>query len=158
MCHFVSCTCRKIYAWHFIMWAQDFGYDKSIHHTIWITVIKLCACPHHSIDESNWHKQITNEITAATPTIFDTTTGEFLELIDSHQNKLLKTLMRKQLHTCNFRCQQRTNGNNCKININFFSNRTLKKKQHTTPNKKDENITDQDMKTVMLSLTMHLCY
>src|ERR1700738_1838065 len=64
-------------------------------------------------------ERITNEITAALPATFDTTIEEFLEPIDSHQNKLFKIVMRKQLHTCNFRCQQRTNGNNCKYEFPF---------------------------------------
>ena len=64
-------------------------------------------------------ERVTNEITAATPTIFDTTTGEFLEPIDSHQNKLFKIVMRKQLHICNSRCQQRSNANNYKYGFPF---------------------------------------
>ena len=64
-------------------------------------------------------ERVTNEITAATPAIFDTTTGEFIEPIDSHQNELFKIVMRKQLHTCNSRCQQRSNANNCKYGFPF---------------------------------------
>jgi len=64
-------------------------------------------------------ERITNEITAAVPATFDTTTEEFLEPIDSHQNKLFKIVMTKQLHTCNSRCQQRTNQNHCKYGFPF---------------------------------------
>jgi len=64
-------------------------------------------------------EQVTNEITAATPAIFATTIGEFLEHVDSHQNKLFKIVMRKQLHICNSRCQQQTNGNDCKYGFPF---------------------------------------
>ena len=92
----------------------------------------------------------------ATPVIFGTTIGDFLEPIDSHQNKLFKIVMSKQLHTCNSRCQQQINDNNA--NIDFLSMRTLKCKQYTTLNKKCESITYQGIKTAMLSLTMHLCY
>lgn len=59
-------------------------------------------------------ESIVNEITAVTPTIFGTTFGEFLEPIDSYQNKLFKIMMKKQLHTCSSRWQQRTNCKNCK--------------------------------------------
>ena len=64
-------------------------------------------------------EQITNELTALVPTIFDTTIREFLEPIDSHQNKLFKIVMEKQLHTCNSRCQQQTNENHCKYGFSF---------------------------------------
>ena len=79
-------------------------------------------------------KRITNEMMVATPVIFGTTIGDFLEPIDSHQNKLFKIVMSKQLHTCNSRCQQQINDNNA--NIDFLSKRTLKCKQYTTLNKK----------------------
>ena len=64
-------------------------------------------------------KRITNEITAAVSTILDTTIGELLEPIDSHENKLFKIVMRKQLHICNSRCQQITNENHCKYGFPF---------------------------------------
>jgi hypothetical protein len=51
-------------------------------------------------------ERVSNEITVAMPTIFATSIGDFLEPVDSHQNKLFKIVMRKQLHTCNCRCQQ----------------------------------------------------
>ena len=40
-------------------------------------------------------KRITNEMMVATPVIFGTTIGDFLEPIDSHQNKLFKIVMSK---------------------------------------------------------------
>ena len=101
-------------------------------------------------------ERITNEITAAVPTILDTTIGELLEPIDSHQNKLFKIVMRKQLHRCNSRCQQRTNENHC--NMDFHSSPTLRKKQPTTLKQKYRNTTNQNTKIAMLSLTMQPCY
>ena len=64
------------------------------------------------------------------PTIFDTTIAEFLEPIHSHKNKSLKIIMRKQLHICNSRCQQRTKLMATTAIMDFFLSRTLKKEQH----------------------------
>ena len=101
-------------------------------------------------------ERITNKITAAVSATSYTIIGEFLEPIDSHQNKLFKIVMRKQLHTCNSRCQQRTNENHC--NMDFHSSPTLRKKQPTTLKQKYRNTTDQSTKIAMLSLTMQPCY
>ena len=40
-------------------------------------------------------ERVNNEITAEMQAIFDTTIGEFLESVDSHQNNLFKIVMRK---------------------------------------------------------------
>ena len=100
-----------------------------------------------------WMKQvdverITNEITVAVLATFDTTIGEFLEPIDSHQNKLFKIVMRKQLHTCNSRCQQRTNGNHYKYGFPFKPhieekttyNSETKRWEYYRPRHEDRNV------------------
>ena len=50
---------------------------------------------------------VANEITATVPAVFDTTLKFFLEPTDSHQKRLFKEVMRKQLHSCGSRCQHK---------------------------------------------------
>ena len=93
-------------------------------------------------------ERVTNEIIATTPATFDTTIGEFLEPADSHQNNLFKIVMREQLHMCNFRCQQRTNRNNCKYGFPFKPhiekkttyNSKTKRWEYYRPRHEDRNV------------------
>ena len=93
-------------------------------------------------------ERITNEIMATVPATFDTTIGDFLEPIDSHQNKLFKIVMRKQLHTYNSRYQQRINGNHCKYGFPFKPhieekityNSKTKRWEYYVPRHEDQNI------------------
>ena len=60
------------------------------------------------------------------PAIFDPTTGEFLEPIDSHQNKLLKIVMRKHCIYATFDANNEPMATTA--NTDYLLNRTLKKK------------------------------
>lgn len=89
--------------------------------------------------------------------IFDTIFREFLEPIDSNQNKLFKIVMEKQLHICNFWCQQQNNRNNCKYGF-FFKPHIEEITTYNPWRRKNGSILDQGTKTTMLSLTIHPCY
>lgn len=93
------------------------------------------------------------------PTIFDTTIAEFLEPIHSHKNKSLKIIMRKQLHICNSRCQQRTKLMATTAIMDFFLKPHIEERTTcTTPKQKFGSTTDQGTKMTALSLTMHSYY
>ena len=56
--------------------------------------------------------------------------------------------MKKQLHTCNFQCQQQTNGNNCKYEFPFklhieeraTYNSEYKRWEYYIPRHEDRNV------------------
>lgn len=98
-------------------------------------------------------QQITNEIAAAIPTIFDTTFVEFLEPTNSHQNKLFKIGMRKLLHTCD--TDKKNSHNDCKYGFLFKPH--IEYKTIYNPETKRWSITSQGTRTAMLSLIMHPC-
>ena len=81
------------------------------------------------------------------PSIFDTTLGEFLELIDLHPKS--KIVVKKQLHINNSRYQERTNRNNDKYELPFKPH--IDKKRMYNSETKRWVYYIQNMRTAMLS-------
>jgi hypothetical protein len=64
-------------------------------------------------------ERVANEITACVPTVFDSTSNNFIEPTDTEQTTLFKTVMRKQLHTCISRCHHKKMHGTCKYGFPF---------------------------------------
>lgn len=79
-------------------------------------------------------EQVTNEITTVILAIFDTTFTKFMEPTNSHQNKLFKIVIKKQLHTRDTHREIVTTTSN----MNTFWNYILNIKQYTSPKLKGE--------------------
>ena len=59
------------------------NYSRKAHKILWVNQVDT--------------ERITKVLTAVMPSIFDTTLGEFLKLMDSHPTKLSKIAVRKKI-------------------------------------------------------------
>ena len=64
-------------------------------------------------------ERVASETTASAPTVFNSTSGNFIEPSDTEQNTLFKTMISKQLHACTSRCHNRKSHGTCKYEFLF---------------------------------------
>jgi hypothetical protein len=102
-------------------------------------------------------ERVANEITACVPVVFDSTSTNFIEPIDTEQNTLFKTVMRSNcIHVLHDAIIEKAMAH---ANMGIFFHRIQKSRRRTMLIQEDEITIDPAMKTAMLChTTQPFCY